>query len=176
VCRKDKKLEKWLEIEEFPKYEVSSEGRVRNRDSGRILDTAAHPINDMLMVGVSKHGKQYKRSVHKLVALAFLGDPPPYSNHTPIHLDGDVTNNSEVNLEWRELGDAREWMKDWRRIKPLFNRRLSYVDIRSGEVTIFENSREAARAVNGLETRIVTAARNKLGYKKGYWSIIWDRG
>lgn len=37
-------------------------------------------------------------SVHRLVAIAFLGNPPPA--HQVAHADGDKTNNHVNNLRW----------------------------------------------------------------------------
>ena len=52
--------ETWLPCREFPDYEVSSEGKIRNIYTGRILKTN---INDKgyEIVCLRKDGKQYTR-------------------------------------------------------------------------------------------------------------------
>lgn len=91
-------------------YEVSNLGRVRSIDrittdslgrsyftKGVILkwtsNRGGYPI-----VGLSLHGKYYSRTIHRLVAEAFIGNP----NNLPSinHKDEDKTNNRVENLEF----------------------------------------------------------------------------
>jgi NUMOD4 motif/HNH endonuclease len=88
----------WLEIEEAPRYLISSLGRVQNRMTGRILkaspNNAGYP-NVTLQLG---NGQRIFRGVHVLVAEAFYyGD---HSGLEPNHDDGVKTNNFVANLEW----------------------------------------------------------------------------
>jgi hypothetical protein len=55
----------------------------------------------VIHVGLVRDGRQYKRSLAKLVAGVFL--PRNTLDHftTPIHLDGDPENNHYANLAWR---------------------------------------------------------------------------
>lgn len=89
--------EEWKPILGFEElYFVSNLGRIKNRNTGRILDG-------------SLQGKGYRRVflsggirkdnlVHRLVAIAFIPnlEDKPCVNH----IDGDRTNNVVSNLEW----------------------------------------------------------------------------
>lgn len=84
--------ETWRPVPGFEgRYEVSNMGRVREI---RVLKTdgGGHRYS---RVGIDGH-TQY---VHRLVALAFLGEPPS-SRAVVNHKDFNTRNNSAENLEW----------------------------------------------------------------------------
>lgn len=53
-----------------------------------------------MVTRLSIDGKAYTVSVHKIVADAWLGDPPSSLHIEVNHIDGDATNNVVENLEW----------------------------------------------------------------------------
>ena len=90
-------VEVWKTISEFPNYQVSSLGRVRNISTGRVLKGFDNGYG-YLKVELFKAGKGYTRKIHRLVAEAFLENPEnlPQINHR----DEDKANNVVSNLEW----------------------------------------------------------------------------
>lgn len=89
--------ELWKPIDEFPLYEVSNTGKVRNQ-SGKVLKTFIQN-SGYLVVSFPKCGKySAKRTMHRLVAKAFRDNPLglPIVNH----IDGNKLNNVASNLEW----------------------------------------------------------------------------
>jgi hypothetical protein len=88
-------METWIQIEDFPNYEVSNHGRVRNR-TGKVLKQHYH--SNYLGVGLSKGGKIHTKDTHRLVAISFLPNPDgkPQVNHK----DGNKDNNHSSNFEW----------------------------------------------------------------------------
>ena len=92
--------ETWLPIAGLEgKYEVSDLGRVRSLRYGkeRILKArSANGAAGHLGVCLPPKTNQY---VHRLVALAFLGDPPE-SGMVVCHNDGNPANNAVDNLRW----------------------------------------------------------------------------
>nr|DAM93111.1 MAG TPA: homing endonuclease [Caudoviricetes sp.] len=91
--------ETWKPIADYVGlYEVSSEGRVRNVKTGKILK----PKNNRrgyLFVGLYKNGAVKNRYIHRLVAQAFI--PNNDQSKTLInHKDENPRNNSVANLEW----------------------------------------------------------------------------
>lgn len=95
-------MEVWVPIEDFPRYSVSSYGRVRNEETERILKVLTNR-GGVAMVGlIRSDGVQIKKSVGKLVATAFVEVPRyriPFD--TVVHLDNDKMNNHPRNLIWR---------------------------------------------------------------------------
>ena len=96
---------KWKIIPGWPEYEVSEYGHVRRRLSG------GSPIGKVGRVlrpnawgryrHVYLHGRAGRRhvTVHRLVALSFVGKPPS-KHHQVAHNDGNPENNHYSNLRW----------------------------------------------------------------------------
>ena len=87
----------WKTIEEFDNYEVSTLGRVRNIETGKVLKPTLNG-SGYYKVGLFKQNKRYTRNIHRLVATEFIANPENYPCIN--HRDEDKTNNSIENLEW----------------------------------------------------------------------------
>lgn len=103
-------MEVWKSIPGLDGYEASSLGRVRsvdreivkiikgrpvlNKFKGRLLSQTL-TCNGYLQVGLGEKKKDY---VHRLVCLAFKGEPA--FKHEAAHLDGNKQNNHVENLVW----------------------------------------------------------------------------
>lgn len=99
----------WRTIPNHNGYEVSSCGKVRSVDrwnnyewkglpyqrfsKGRMLSQTQNPQNGYMYVHL---GRRRIMTVHRLVALAFIGE----SKEMVLHLDGDKTNNTVDNLRY----------------------------------------------------------------------------
>ena len=94
-------METWKDIEGYEGlYQVSTEGRVSRikGDSFRILKGNRLP-NGYLTVGLSKNNKAKTRTIHRLVAIAFIENINVLAQEVN-HKDGNKQNNSMENLEW----------------------------------------------------------------------------
>ncbi|UVW54643.1 NUMOD4 domain-containing protein [Klebsiella variicola] len=98
--------EEWKVIEGYENYAVSSLGRVKRITSrtcakaGTILKAVRRSKSRAyLSVDLCYKGGKRTEMVHRLVALAFLGDPP-FVNAEVNHIDGNKTNPCASNLEW----------------------------------------------------------------------------
>jgi len=110
----DNTIERWKSIPEAPSYSISSFGRVARVSGGQ----GARPMirrqdlehTGYLRVRLSEGGVRLRLSVHRLVAFAFLGNPPT-DRHQVAHYDGDKTNNHVSNLRWatckENIGDKK---------------------------------------------------------------------
>ena len=94
----------WHTVSANENYEVSNDGQVRrvipNRgaQAGRALKPRKHS-QGYLFVSLYRNDKVKNHYIHRLVALAFLGNPPTPS-HEVAHADGDPANNHFSNLRW----------------------------------------------------------------------------
>lgn len=91
--------EQWREIPGFPKYEASTQGRIRNAKTGKILrpgDSGNGKGYDH--VCLSKDGKGHSTAVHRLVAAVWVPNPQNFPEIN--HLDYNRKNNAAANLEW----------------------------------------------------------------------------
>ena len=85
----------WKEIKDYPNYQISNLGRVKNKK--RILKQYCND-KGYLYVSLSKDNKRKFVRVHRLVAMTFI----PNINNLPEvnHIDENKTNNYVTNLEW----------------------------------------------------------------------------
>lgn len=102
-------IEEWRPVRECPKwYDVSSIGRVRSKNKmvnghggkkkkkGKVLTLFFR--GDYLSVGLSFDGRVKYRTVHRLMAIAFINNP--LKKKTVNHKNGIKTDNYLSNLEW----------------------------------------------------------------------------
>jgi hypothetical protein len=90
--------ESWLTVSGFPRYEVSSLGRFRNKATGQYLGgSTVH--NGYLHIGLIRDGRQITKLAHRLVAETFLVKPSPLHNDVN-HQNKVRTDNRVQNLEW----------------------------------------------------------------------------
>ncbi|MBT2365235.1 HNH endonuclease [Streptomyces sp. ISL-10] len=85
-------------LSEYPGYVISADGRIQGR-RGKWLSATPGNKRGHLQVTLSLGTRKVQAAVHRLVALAFLGDPPT-SKHEVRHLNGDPTDNRAENLAW----------------------------------------------------------------------------
>lgn len=93
------------DIEEFPGYQVSTEGRVRRkrRQEGfhYLTPSLGGGMPMYWTVTLRKNGKAQTRRVHRLMALSFIPNPDPDRFLTIDHLNGDPHDNRLENLQWK---------------------------------------------------------------------------
>ena len=123
-------MEEWKTYPEFPTYEVSSNGQVRNKKRGNILKS--HEDKDgYLGVCLCYDGQKYHRRVNRLVAITFI--PNPDNLEIADHIDNDRKNNHVSNLRWtNSVGNNRN---------KISNSRVNICD-NSGPVIISFDSNE----------------------------------
>ena len=90
----------WLEVVGHEGYEVSSEGEVRRKSTGRILKPDVR-WDGGKVVTLCEYGITKKRYVHQLVMAAFY---PEFEYGTNVvHRDMDKSNNRLENLmSWKD--------------------------------------------------------------------------
>lgn len=149
-------MEEWRTIKDFPDYEVSDYGNVRRSASGRLLALNTNQYG-LVQVGMVRDGRQYHRSVPKLVARAFVPHPRGAFD-TPINLDGDRRNNHRDNLTWRPRWFAVLYNRQFK--SPYENSiELPIQDMKTNEVS--QNSFECAVRYGLLEKDVVMSILNR---------------
>ena len=92
-------VENWKQISGYEDYDVSDQGRARSLKFGKIK--ILKPDNNgcgYLRVHLYIKGKRTTRTVHSLVAEAFIGPRPEGCEVN--HKDGIKCHNEATNLEW----------------------------------------------------------------------------
>lgn len=90
--------EEWRCVPGFSAYEVSETGSVRRLEDG-IVRKPYLTTSGYLYLCMRGSGHKKAMSIHRLVALAFLGHPPS-PKHQVAHFDGDKIHNHVSNLRW----------------------------------------------------------------------------
>lgn len=161
-CLLGANMEQWRDA---PGYEglylVSDLGRVKTCATGRIK--AQVFAGKYLQACLSKNGKAINKSVHRLVALAFI--PNPDGKPEVNHIDGNKANNTASNLEW-VTSSGNKLHAYATGLNVHYTRRVRRSD---GEV--FPSIKAAAHAIGGTKGNICTACRtggNAYGYQWEY--------
>lgn len=160
-------MEQWVQIEDFPGYEVSNLGKVRNEHTGYELGLYDNG-RGFKQVVMQRDKRNNARAVHKLVANAFL-DPAP-EGCVPMHVDRDRDNNTVDNLEWKPLWFVVKHTAQSRQTEPTDHRQI--LQVKTG--VVFENALECARAIGGLENLVILTAQSKFGatYKGSAYQFL----
>lgn len=163
------------EIDGFPGYKVSDDGRVWTEKRQRWLKN--HTVRDgYLQVGMCNNGKLYMRYVHRLVAEAFI--PHHGKDQEVNHKDEDKTNNAVSNLEWCDRRyNVHYGTRDKRatdKIKCIeqerYGKTVIQLTLDGIEVGRFNSSQEAARQTGFCQGGISNVCRGERHRYKGY---IW---
>jgi len=95
-------METWVQVIDFPEYEVSDLGRVRRVASARgaVSGCVLRPYqsNGYLKVTLTANGRRRKAAVHRLVLESFSGKPVP--GLECCHGNGVRSDNRLENLRW----------------------------------------------------------------------------
>ena len=153
-------MEVWRQIEKYPNYDASSEGRIRNRKTGRILKTNTSETG-YERLSLSKNSHQTTERVHRIIADTFID-----GDHTGLdvnHIDGDKSNNCIDNLEFCTRQEN---------IQHAFRTGLSHGSrkkavriIETGEE--FDSTNECAIAIGADRTQIKDCLHGKCKTYKG---------
>ena len=155
----------WKDIDDFPGYQVSSEGRVRcfRNFNGKITSNYRDlkPLlnkDDYYYVDLyTTERKQVHKRIHRLVADAFLGPRPDMVVN---HIDGNKHRNVISNLEWvtPEENSTKAAKNGLYKTRPV---RI----IETGEV--FRSFKECTDAIGGDPSNLSNYFLGKLGSVKG---------
>lgn len=186
------KMWKAVPITEYQElYQVSSEGDVYSKRSGRCLKPKLSHTG-YYRVTLSKNGEAKTYGIHRLVALAFIENPS--SKPTVNHINEIKTDNRVKNLEWATTAEQNihgtrikramkhtDWEKrsekiDYIRIaekhdysrNDMCNRKPVLV-YRNGEfVGQFESHRKAAAYTGASTSKISQCVSGQRKTSKGY--------
>ena len=162
------KKEIWKDVYDFPNYQVSDLGRVRNKRTKNIKKT--YLDNDgyekVSLVKLDPIKKTYRKTVHRLVAESFLGGKHPTLQVN--HINGVKNDNRLENLEWCTGSENVKHAYDSGLRKPSGGRgKIRRVQvIETGE--IFDNLHECAKAIGSDSGNVSKHLHGMCDSVKGY--------
>lgn len=158
--------EEWRPIPDFPQYEVSNFGRVRNRNHKGCGPRLLRPgnVRGYQCVALSRDGKMFNRKVHRLVLEVFVGPCP--DGYACAHNDGDRANNRLGNLRWATcLENAQDRQKHGTQLRGETSGKSKLTEELVSEI---RNSTESGAAVArrlSLAKTTISAVRRRLTWR-----------
>lgn len=147
--------EVWRECDTF---EVSNMGRIKHK--------SAPPFKPVAAFGM-EYAMFRSYPVHRIVAWAFLGDPP-FDGATIDHCNRDKSDNRAANLRWASRKEQRA--NQGREKSVVTHSKRVRVNIR-GNWFYFESALEAEREVLVLSQNIAKCASGKRARAGGF---VWE--
>lgn len=178
----------WKKIEEFKDYLISSNGKCFSLKTNKLLKLQEYP-NKYSYYVFKINGIQHSRSLHRLLAIAFI--PNPENKPTVNHKNHNRTDNRLENLEWATYPEQCDeiWTdknsKAHRteksvnssinnfRIATEKNKKTTYQYTLEGElVGVYQSVKDAAENNNCCPQNISACCNGKKKQIKGYkWSF-----
>lgn len=152
-------MEIWKPLRNFPSYNGSSEGRIMNVRTQRILKTY---INEKgyEVTTLRKNNTQYSVRVHRVIAETFLGCHPDLDVR---HKDNDRSNNRVENLYWSNRKNTIRDAFDRGSKRP--SRQIPIRVVETGE--IYSSIRECGRETGCAQTEICKYLKGERAHVKG---------
>ena len=144
-------MEIWKTIKDFPNYEISNFGNVKNSIKNKLM-TRSIRKNGYCVVKLSNNGISKECKVHRLVAIAFIDNPInlPYINHK----DENKTNNHVSNLEWCDSLYNNTYGTRRQRQANKINKPIKQCDMQGNVIREFNSINEAAEKLGILACNI----------------------
>lgn len=153
-------MEIWKPLKNFPSYNGSTEGRIMNVKTGRIIKTF---ITDKgyIQACLRKNNQQYTVKVARVIAETFLGEHPGMD---VTYKNGDRSDICVDNLEWRTRSEIIQSAFD--RGSKIPPRQIPVRVIETGDV--YTSIRACARDISCYQIDICKCLRGELNHVKGY--------
>ena len=163
--------ELWKDIQEFDgAYKVSNYGQIKARN-GKLIKPFDNSFG-YLVVHLYKDKKEYKRYIHRLVAIAFIDNTEAKKQVN--HIDGNKYNNHVDNLEWTTQSENMKHAFI-NGLHPKGRRSIIQIDTNTNEkIAEYKQIQDAEKATGIRHEYISRACRyNKTagGYKWEYTNL-----
>lgn len=153
-------MEIWKPLKNFPRYNGSTEGRIMNIRTQRILKTFVNSQGYELIC-LRKNNKQYTVKVGRVIAETFLGEHPGMDVG---YKNGDRLQNNISNLEWRT---RQETIRDaFDRGTKVPSRQIAIRVIETGAT--YSSIRECAKDLGCCQSDISRCLQGKSKQVNGY--------
>lgn len=162
----------WKPIKGFENYEVSNMGKVRSLNynkTGRVKELKRiKTIWGYLYVNLYKDGKMQQKTIHRLVAEAFINNPEglPVINHR----DENKTNNIVDNLEWCSHKYNMDYSGNTIKMIDATKKTVLQFTKNGKFLREFESTREASRQTGVNQGNISQCCNRKYKSAGGY---VW---
>ena len=163
--------EEWKQIEGFENlYMISNKGYVKSLISNKILKNLCGSTG-YYHVSLYKDKKQTIKSIHRLLAIAFI--PNPLSKPVINHIDSDRKNNRLDNLEWCTQKENLQHARDSGRLNhDSQKKKVKSFNPRTNEVTIYDSVNSVKKF--GFTPGLVCYCAKNIIKSKTHKGLVWD--
>lgn len=153
-------MEIWKPLYNFPNYEGSTDGRIRNFKTQRVLKTYENE-RGYIVVHLRKDNQQYTVKVSRVIAETFLGS---YPGMDVGYRDLDKTNTRADNLIWCSRSETIQSAFDRGSKVPMHTTAVRVVETND----IFESVAECSRVLGCDKSEIFKCLRGFQDSAYGY--------
>jgi len=169
----------WKDVPDYEGlYQVSNLGRVkslertRKGNGGSICKVKEKLLSlkidkyGYVCYTLCKDGRLFYFTAHRLVALAFIDNPNPYSFNQINHIDGNKRNNTSQNLEWCDAKHnqneaVRLGLRGGKPYKPrVDSSKIDQIDLIGNLIKRYDNLAQAERE-NGISKTAICNCLNR---------------
>lgn len=156
----------WKDIEGYEGlYQVSNFGRVKRVTTGRILK-GGKDRGGYLRITLCKNGVTSTKTIHRLVAQAFI--PNPENKPEVNHIDENKTNNNVLNLDWMTAKENINHGTHNERVSKTQSIPIIATNIKTDESKEFYGANECARQLGVHQSHITNVLKGKYKQTGGY--------
>lgn len=156
----------WKDVKDYEElYQVSNLGRVKSFYTNRILK-GCKTSNGYLKVDLCKNGIVSTKTIHRLVAQAFISNSENKSQVN--HIDENKTNNVISNLEWSTAKENINHGTHNERVSKSKSIAIIATNIKTGESTDFNSGKECARQLDIDNSNINHVLQGRRNHTGGY--------
>ena len=159
-------IEEWKTIIDYPNYQISNLGNVKNIKTNKMLKTY-DAGRGYLQVGLSRDGKTKSIFVHRIVAIHFV--PNPHNLPQINHCDENVQNNVAKNLEWCNHSYNQNYGNRNNKVREKLGIKIKQYDLNGKFIRKFNSITEAQKHCN--TTHICQCLKGKFKQAGGY---VWE--
>ena len=162
----------WKIIDFANNYEVSDQGQVRNRTTGKILKGRESKSGYLqVSIKINETGKFQNKYIHRLVAQFFINNPEQKKEVN--HKDGNKLNNLKENLEWVTSSENQLHRQHILNKRITSNRKVGMYSIYTDElIQTFNSVEQAGKFFNKSRVNIDNALKHKNNQKTAY-GYVW---
>lgn len=157
--------EVWKEIPNYNEYQVSNYGRIKNKNTEKILKSYKRK-DGYLKIELNKEKNNKTFYIHRLVAEAFI--PNPNNLIFVNHKDENKSNNCVSNLEWCTRAYNNNYGTRGKRIGNSLNMKVNQYDLSGKFIRQWESIKKATET---LKIRNISQACRNIRKQAG--GFIW---
>lgn len=118
----------WADIPEFPRYQISTEGRVFNKSTGHFMKSSPNNYGHPKISLIDERGVRHTRSLAMMVARSFVERPNILCDRI-IYLNGELSDVRSDNLAWRPRWFCWKYSRQLKLDQPVHYKNLRVVNI-----------------------------------------------